>query len=165
MLSALIDGLLEIKNKATKDFTLVFNHSMTLPTEAFDLSKTPETDVGKEVQRLVTAFGDDLEIAFQPSTYHILGDRKAQAVAKQLNAVLSSPATVTFGSDDPGLYTCPMGTSPKSCYGDPAAYFSDLLGAKERGSYIISRDNAQKAVEQYLESVGNVDGNPPQFFR
>ena len=87
-----------------------------------------------EVTRLAKTFGR-IRVSLQPSTYRILGGKSYPKIAEQFKKLLRSPIRVTTGSDDPGLYTCPVSGE---CYGDPKAFFKGILEAKTRGkTYFI----------------------------
>ena len=104
-----------------------------------------------EVTRLERHFRRRIRVSLQPSTYRILGGKSYPEIAEQFKKLLKSPIRVTIGSDDPGLYTCPISGE---CYGDPKAFFKGILEAKNsRGRLILTDEESAKFVARYLESV------------
>ena len=87
-----------------------------------------------EVTRLERHFSGRIRVSLQPSTYRILGGKSYPKIAEQFKKLLRSPIRVTIGSDDPGLYTCPVSGE---CYGDPKAFFKGILEAKNSRGRLI----------------------------
>ena len=81
-----------------------------------------------------------------------------KTIARQLNDLYehanSEGHQITFGSDDPGLYsqTCERGTR---CYGDPLNFFEDIFNATDEGTPIISDARKREILLDYLDSTGN----------
>ena len=144
VVKAFIENLKWVDDNTTPpgQLKIVINHSMTIPNKILD--------------HIVKQFPGRVTVSFQPSTYQILGGQSEQKIAKKLNKLLSrTDIDLIFGADDPGLYTQTRFCEENECYGDPLERLKSLFEQRDKSNrFIIERNNAIKALEKYLVSIG-----------